>query len=90
MNITDLAVHELQEKIKNKELTITEINEAYIKRIDEKEPEVQAFITELTEQGIEQANHLTQLLLETNRIEDLKKAISNPEYRKRLLEEMNL
>ena len=58
MDITELTVHELQEKIKNKELTITEINEAYIKRIKEKEPEVQAFITELTEQGIEQAKKI--------------------------------
>ena len=44
MNITELTVHELQEKIKNKELTITEITKAYIDRIKEKEPEVQAFI----------------------------------------------
>ena len=35
MNITELTVHELQEKIKNKELTITEINEAYVKQIKE-------------------------------------------------------
>ena len=46
MDITELTVHELQEKIKNKELTITEINQAYVDRIKEKEPEVQAFITE--------------------------------------------
>ncbi len=58
MDITELTVHELQEKIKNKELTITQINEAYIKRIKEKEPEIQAFITELTEQGIEQAKKI--------------------------------
>ena len=49
MDITELTVHELQEKIKNKELTITEITKAYVDRIKEKEPEVQAFITELTE-----------------------------------------
>ncbi|MCI8272462.1 MAG: Asp-tRNA(Asn)/Glu-tRNA(Gln) amidotransferase subunit GatA [Clostridia bacterium] len=55
MEITELTVHELQEKIKNKELTITEINKAYVDRIKEKEPEVQAFITELTEEGMEQA-----------------------------------
>ena len=51
MNITELTVHELQEKIKNKELTITEINEAYVNRLKEKESEVQAFITDLTEKG---------------------------------------
>ena len=58
MDITELTVHELQEKIKNKELTIMQINEAYVNRIKEKEPEVQAFITELTEQGIEQAKQI--------------------------------
>ena len=58
MEITELTVHELQEKIKNKELTITQINEAYVKRIKEKEPEVQAFITELTEQAMEQAKNI--------------------------------
>ena len=58
MEITELTVHELQEKLKNKELTITEINEAYIKRIKEKEDDVQAFITELTEKGKEQAKKI--------------------------------
>ena len=60
MNITELTVHELQEKIKNKEITITEINEAYIKQIKEKEPEVQAFITELTEEGMEKAKKIQE------------------------------
>ena len=60
MNITELTVHELQEKIKNKELTITEINEAYVKRMKEKEPEVQAFITELTDQTIEQVKKIQE------------------------------
>ena len=60
MEITELTVHELQEKIKNKELTITEINEAYIKQIQEKEPEVQAFITELTDKGMEQAKEIQE------------------------------
>lgn len=60
MNITELTVHELQEKIKNKELTITEINEAYVKQIKEKEPEVQAFITELTDQVMEQAKKIQE------------------------------
>ena len=58
MDITELTVHELQEKIKNKELTVTEINKSYIDRIKEKEPEVQAFITELTEQGKKQAEEI--------------------------------
>ena len=58
MDITELTVHELQEKIKNKELNIKQINEEYNKRIKEKEPEVQAFITELTEEGEKQAEEI--------------------------------
>ena len=58
MNITELTVHELQEKLKNKELTVTEITKAYVDRINEKEKDVQAFITKLTEEGIEQAEKI--------------------------------
>ena len=71
MNITELTVHELQEKIKNKELTIKEINEAYIKQIKEKEPEVQAFITELTEQGMEQAKKIQERMDNGEKLGDL-------------------
>ena len=34
MELYELTVHELIEKIKNKELTVTEINQAYIDRIN--------------------------------------------------------
>ena len=40
MNITELTVHELLEKLKNKELTVTEITKAYIDRINEKEKQL--------------------------------------------------
>lgn len=36
MNITELTVHELLEKLENKELTSTEITKAYVDRISEK------------------------------------------------------
>ena len=55
MNITDLTVHELQEKLKNKELTITEITQAYVDRINEKEKDVEAFVTILTDEALAQA-----------------------------------
>ena len=45
MDITELTVHELQEKIKNKELTSEQITKAYIDRINEKENDVAAFVT---------------------------------------------
>ena len=49
MNITELTVHELQDKLANKEITITQITEAYANRIKEKENDVQAFVTVLTD-----------------------------------------
>ena len=58
MDITELTVHELQEKIKNKELTIKEITEAYIDRINEKEKDVQAFVTELTDEAKKNAEEI--------------------------------
>ena len=58
MNITELTVHELQEKLKNKELTITEITKAYADRINEKERDVQAFVTTLTDEAVKQAEEI--------------------------------
>ncbi len=60
MNITDLTVHELKEKLVNKELTITDINTAYVDRIVEKEPEVKAFVTNLTDTALEQAKQVEE------------------------------
>lgn len=36
MEIIDLTVHELQEKLKSKEITIEEVTKAYANRIKEK------------------------------------------------------
>ena len=58
MNITDLTVHELQEKLANKEITIKEINQAYVDRINEKEKDVEAFVTTLTEQALAKAEEV--------------------------------
>ena len=55
MNITELTVHELVEKLANKELTVTEITKAYTDRIIEKEPQVEAFVTTLTDEAMKQA-----------------------------------
>ena len=41
MNITDLTVHELKEKLAKKEITISEITKAYVDRIVEKEVPVE-------------------------------------------------
>ena len=60
MDIIELTVHELQEKLENKEITIKEITEAYSNRIKEKEKDVQAFVTVLADDAIEQAEKLQQ------------------------------
>ncbi len=58
MEITQLTVHDLQEKIKNKELTIPQITKAYIDKIEEKEKDIQAFVTTLTKEALEKANEI--------------------------------
>ena len=55
MNITDLTVHELKEKLDSKELKVTDIVKAYIDRIDEKEKDVDAFLTILKEETLSKA-----------------------------------
>lgn len=60
MVITDLTVHELKKKLEKKELTVTEITEAYIDRINQKEPEVNAFVTTLTKEALAQAQAIDE------------------------------
>ena len=55
MDITELTVHELIEKKKKKELTSEEIVKAYTKRIEEKEKDVDAFITITTDEALNEA-----------------------------------
>ncbi len=55
MEIIDLTVHELQEKLKSKEITVEEITKAYVDRIKEKEGDVQAFVNTLTDEALEQS-----------------------------------
>ena len=71
MNIVELTVHELQEKIKNKELTITQIVEAYIERIKEKEPKIEAFITLQLEEALNQAKKIDEEILNGKEITSL-------------------
>ena len=58
MDITELTVHELQEKLKNKELTSYEITKAYVDKIEEKEKDVQAFVTTLEKEALEKAKKI--------------------------------
>ena len=60
MNITELTVHELQQKLKRKELTIAEILESYCNRINEKESEVEAFVTTYLEEAKAEAQKVQE------------------------------
>ena len=62
MNITELTVYELQQKLKRKELTIAEILESYCNRINEKEPEVEAFVTTYLEEAKAEAQKVQEKL----------------------------
>ncbi len=60
MDITKLTVHELQEKLEKKELTVTQIVQAYANRIEEKEEKVQAFLSINTEEALEEAKKIEE------------------------------
>ena len=60
MDITKLTVHELQEKLKEKEITIPEITKAYLQNIEKYENDVQAIITPLTKEALEEANKVQE------------------------------
>ena len=60
MEITELTVHELKEKLANKELTISQITKAYIDRINEKEKDIGAFVTLLKEDAMNKAQEIEE------------------------------
>lgn len=45
MELYELTVHELLDKLDNKEITLEDITKSYINRINEKEKDIQAFVT---------------------------------------------
>ena len=67
MEITELTVHELQEKLKSKELTIKDITKAYTDRIAEKEKDVQAFVTVLTDDATKKAEEMQEKIVISGR-----------------------
>ena len=60
MDITELTVHELQDKIASKEITISEVAKAYADRIKDKEPEVDAFVTVQADEAVEKAKNIEE------------------------------
>ncbi len=60
MELYELSVHELVEKLKNKAITIEEITKSYIDRINEKEKDVQAFITITDKEALEKSKIISK------------------------------
>ena len=60
MELYELTVHELIEKLDKKEITPEEIMKSYSKRIEEKEPEIAAFVTRTDKEAIESAKNVNR------------------------------
>lgn len=55
MELYELTGHELKEKLDSKEVSCREVTESFIKRIDEVEEQVKAFVTVTGELAMQQA-----------------------------------
>ena len=58
MNITELTVHELKEKLDKKDLTSEEITKAYVDRINNKEKDINAFVTTTLDEALDKAKKI--------------------------------
>ena len=58
MELYELTVHELLEKLDKKEITPEEITKSYINRINNKEKDIQAFITITDEEALKKAKSI--------------------------------
>ena len=60
MELYELTVHELMDKLNKNEITSEEIVKSYSKRIEEKEKDIQAFVTITTDTAIEKAKNASK------------------------------
>ncbi len=60
MEITELTVHELKEKLARKEITVQEVTKAYVDRINNKEKVIGAFVTTLCDEALEEAKSIQE------------------------------
>ena len=58
MELYELTVHELLEKLDNNEITLEDITKSYIDRINDKEKDVQAFVTVTSNEALEQVKNI--------------------------------
>ena len=59
MELYELTVHELLDKLDKKEITVEDITKSYIDRINDKEKDVEAFITVLDKEALEKAKSIS-------------------------------
>ena len=62
MDLTKLTIAELQEQLQKRAVTAQEIAEAHLKRIDERDPQVKAFLRLSPERALEQAAAIDRLV----------------------------
>ena len=60
MELYELTVHELKDKLNKKEITSEDITKSYVSRINEKEDDVEAFVTVLSEDAENKAKEIDQ------------------------------
>ena len=58
MELYEYTVHELMDKLEKKEIKLSDITKAYVDRIDDKEKDVAAFVTTLTEEALEKSQEI--------------------------------
>ena len=62
MDLTKLTIAELQEQLRKRAVTAREITEAHLKRINERDPQVKAFLSLSPERALEQAAAIDRLV----------------------------
>lgn len=60
MELYELTVHELLEKLDNNEISVEDITKSYVDRINDKEKDVQAFVTISDKEALEKAREIKE------------------------------
>ena len=71
MELYELTVHELRDKLAKKEITSEDITKSYIKRIEEKEPDVKAFVNTTLEDALKNAQEVDKKIAQGEKVSEL-------------------